>query len=217
MNDKETLLEQFRGYLEEYQEEITEKEQTDLFSLFSEMAALRNEVKLESRQFKTSLDHFKSGFDGLKSSFDGLHAGQDELTRELAQCHGRSRETVRGMLLDFLEVYDRLAEGVTQLNSYTPSSSWFRSSKEEVRFIQGMQEGQAMLLRRFDQMLARYQVCAMEALDKPLDPHRMRAVEVDNRPDLENGVVTGELRKGFLWKEEVLRLAEVKVNKVKDI
>jgi molecular chaperone GrpE len=41
----------------------------------------------------------------------------------------------------------------------------------------------------------------------------MRAVEMDSQPHLENGIVTGELRKGFLWEEDVLRLAEVKVNK----
>jgi molecular chaperone GrpE len=42
----------------------------------------------------------------------------------------------------------------------------------------------------------------------------MRAIEIENRNDVENGIVTGEIRKGFMWENEVLRLAEVKVNKI---
>jgi hypothetical protein len=41
----------------------------------------------------------------------------------------------------------------------------------------------------------------------------MRAAELDQRPDLANGIVTEELRKGYLWRGELLRLAEVKVNR----
>ena len=43
--------------------------------------------------------------------------------------------------------------------------------------------------------------------------HTMRAAELDHRSDLANGIVTEELRKGYLWQGELLRLAEVKVNR----
>jgi molecular chaperone GrpE len=70
-----------------------------------------------------------------------------------------------------------------------------------------------MTLRRLEQLLACYQISPLEALNKPLDLHCMQAVEVEYQPQLKNGIVTGELRKGFMWEEEVLRQAEVKVNK----
>jgi len=41
----------------------------------------------------------------------------------------------------------------------------------------------------------------------------MRAAELDQCPNLANGIVTEELRKGYLWQGELLRLAEVKVNR----
>jgi molecular chaperone GrpE len=41
----------------------------------------------------------------------------------------------------------------------------------------------------------------------------MRAVEVESDHQLRNGIVTEELRKGFMWDKELLRIAEVKVNK----
>ncbi len=49
---KEKLIEQFREYLETEQINEEKSQQTDLFSLFTELAALRNEIKLESRQVK---------------------------------------------------------------------------------------------------------------------------------------------------------------------
>jgi molecular chaperone GrpE len=45
----------------------------------------------------------------------------------------------------------------------------------------------------------------------------MRVIEVESRPDLAAGFVTGELRKGFVWNDELLRPAEVKVNKRGDV
>jgi molecular chaperone GrpE len=207
---KESLTEQFRTYLDSYQADEETTQKTDLFSLFTELAALRNEVKLESRQVKTALDLFKDSFDTVQSSYD-------QLNKDLERCRheqgAQKREITQALLLAFLDVYDRLEAGMKTLNNYTPSLLAAYFCKRERRLIQGLQEGQAMTLRRTLQLLARYQVHPLDVLNKPLDPHRMQAVEVDSQPKLENGIVTEELRKGFMWGDEVLRLAEVKVNK----
>ena len=71
-----------------------------------------------------------------------------------------------------------------------------------------------MTLKRFDQLLQRHNVQAIDCIGKLLDPSTMSAVEIDRNPKLENGIVIEELRKGFLFEGNVLRLAEVKVNKL---
>ncbi|MCK5663423.1 MAG: nucleotide exchange factor GrpE, partial [Thiotrichaceae bacterium] len=111
-----------------------------------------------------------------------------------------------------LDIYDRLEAGMSALNNYTPPLFGY-FYKREINLILGLQKGQAMTLRRVIQILARYRVRPLEVLEKPLDPHCMRAVEVDSQQDIKNGIVTGELRKGFMWEDDVLRPAEVKVNK----
>ena len=70
-----------------------------------------------------------------------------------------------------------------------------------------------MTLKRFEQLLQRHNVQAIDCIGKLLDPCTMSAVEIDRNPKLENGIVIEELRKGFLFEGNVLRLAEVKVNK----
>jgi len=206
---KEKLIEQFREYLETEQINEEESQQTDLFSLFTGLAALRNEIKLESRQVKNALDMFKTTFDTVQSS-------QELLGKELEHCRSEQRtkirDVTRSLLLAFLEVYDRLEAGMNSLKNYTPSS-WRFFCQQEIRLIQSLQEGQAMTLQRLDQLLARYRVRHLEVLNKPLNPHNMRAIEVDSKPKIGNGIVTGELRKGFMWDIlEILFFSLTKVN-----
>ncbi|NOQ34967.1 MAG: nucleotide exchange factor GrpE [Methylococcaceae bacterium] len=208
--NKTQLLEQFSQYLEAVELE-PETEQTDLYSLFSEMAALRNEVKTESRQFKNALGDFKTGFDSLQQS-------NNELTKELdnyrTQLETQKKQITRNLLLEFLEVYDRLLAGAKMLDTYKPVSSLFgHSQKQDKQFIHSIQEGQNISLRRLEQLLGKYEVTAIEVLNKSLNPHSMTAIEIDHNPKVDDGIVTEELRKGFKWQDEVLRLAEVKVNK----
>lgn len=212
-DSKNRLLAQFQEYLETTDLGLEEEgsPQTDLFDLFSEMSALRNEVKIESRQFKTALDEFKN-------TLDLLHTGHAQLNRELDKnreaLQTQRRDISRSMLLDLLDVYDRLAAGLKVLENYQPVSGWFgHSTKQDQQFVHSIQEGQTMILRKIEQILTKHQVQAIDALHQPIDPHCMSVVEVDHQPDIANGVVVEELRKGFFWDGQVLRLAEVKVNK----
>ena len=208
--NKSQLLGQFSQYLDTVELE-TGTEETDLYSLFIEMAALRNEVKTESRQFKTALENFKSGFDVLQQANEALTKERDTIRLQL---ENQRKEVTRNFLLEILEVYDRLAAGAKMLEGYKPVSSLFNhTKKQDKKFIFSIQEGQAMSLGRLEQLLEKYQVTPIEVLNRPLDPHSMTAVEIDSRPKLDDGIVTEELRKGFRWQNEILRLAEVKVNK----
>jgi molecular chaperone GrpE len=215
MNDtpKNRLLEEFQSYLEQTdQAHVLSAEQPDLTTLLSEMAGLRSEVKAESRHFKTTLDT-------LSDALTTLHTDNKALAGELA-IHGERlqqmrSETLRTVLLEIVDIYDRLTVGFGVLQNYHPVSSLFsHSKKQDVRFIKSFKKGQSMTLKRFEQLLQRYNVYAIDCIGKLLDPRTMSAVEIAHDPKLANGIVIEELRKGFLFEENVLRLAEVKVNKL---
>ncbi len=65
--------------------EAGDEEARDLFSVFVEIAAARNEVRAQSRIVKDALDQFRAVFDTLQSS-------NAALDRELRQTHERARE-----------------------------------------------------------------------------------------------------------------------------
>lgn len=178
----------------------------DLFTLLAELAALKNEVKLESRQVKSALDDFRSLFDSLRESSARL-AEEQERRHEQAQQADQQRQ--KELLLDLLELRDRLQAGQEQARRF--QRGWFDG--RATGFIVSMAEGLEMNLRRFDEMLARRGVTPLPALDQPFDPHRMHAAELANHPTRPAGIVVRELRKGFLLHDRLLRAAEVVVNR----
>lgn len=52
----------------------------------------------------------------------------------------------------------------------------------------------------------------VDALNKQFDPNFHYAVEKDNNPELENGIVTEVEQVGYMYKDRLLRPAMVKVN-----
>jgi len=210
---KNRLLEEFQAYLEQTDLAHTlSAEQPDLSTLLGEMAGLRSEVKAESRHFKTTLDTLSNALTALQSDNKAL---ADELVTHDERLQHMRSETLRTVLLDIVDIYDRLTVGFGVLQNYHPVSSLFsHSKKQDVRFIKSIKEGQSMTLKRFENLLQRHNVYAIDCMGKLLDPRTMSAVEISHDPKLGNGIVIEELRKGFLFEENVLRLAEVKVNKL---
>ncbi|WP_428357375.1 nucleotide exchange factor GrpE [Methyloprofundus sp.] len=209
---KTELLEELQKYLQQSRPEtFAAGEQPDLHTLLAELTGLKTEVKAESRQFKNTLDTLSSALDTVQQDNKTLAA--ELLASEDRQAQQQA-EQMRTMLLEMVDLYDRLSTGVDVLNNYRPVNALFKHSKtKDVQFIKQFKQGQQMTLRRFEQVLHQYQVRAVDCLGRKLDPLTMTAVETEENFEREHGIVLQELRKGFLYQDQVLRLAEVKVNK----
>ena len=209
------LLEDFQKYLEqEHPESLANHEQPDLNTLLGELTGLKAEVKAESRQFKNTLDTLSSTLETVQDTNKALTT---ELATNIERQAQQQAEIMRTMLLEMVDIYDRLTTGVDVLQNYRPVKALFKHSrKKDVRFIERFREGQLMTLKRFEKLLQAHQVRVIECVGKLLDPVTMSAVETGEDAKLNNGIVLQELRKGFLYQDQVLRLAEVKVNKIKN-
>ncbi|MBS1223996.1 MAG: GrpE protein, partial [Proteobacteria bacterium] len=176
----ERLLDRFRAYLDETPEVSPREEaakverRTDLYSLFAELATLKNEVRLESRQVKTALDEFRAVFETLQTSQTQLGG---ELDRARAALPEQRRAALKPVLLELVELHDRLETGLRVLQNYRPTvlSRLFGLGQRERALLQAIAQGQDISLRRLEQLLNSQQVTALPALGQPLDPHTMRA------------------------------------------
>lgn len=209
---QEALLERFRAYLEDPGRQDTHEQPTpdapDLFSLLAEVAALKSEVKIESRQFKAALEQFRELFDVLQQDKTRL---EQQLAQQQAQHQAQQREEERALLLELVELRDRLQAGHTQAQRYTPG--WLARKGGAATFVSGMAQGMAMNLERLDGILVRRDVRRIDTPGQHFDPHTMQAVDTAfdaNRPE---GEVLSELRPGYWYGAQLLRLAEVIVNK----
>jgi len=213
---REKLLNQFVAYLDGLDhdksgeapagtaEEVSEE--ADLFSVFVELAGLRNEVRTQSRIVKDALDQFRSVFDTLRSSHATL---EEELKRARAHAHERERTLLKPLLLDIIDVRDRLAAGLKQAVA-APRRRWYeRFPKAKRAAVEAWQEGMRMTLRRVDRLLTDQRIAAIETVGRPLDPRHAAAVATVEDPAASDGLVVEEVRPGFLWHDELLRPAEV--------
>lgn len=212
---RKQLLEAFCDYIDSSGSSGIEADDTsrvvDLYSLLKEFIALKTEVKIEARQFKSALEQCQSTLDRLNGEETYL---KQLLEQERTRFQKEKESASRALLLQLLDIRDRIFEGLQATENYKTKRFSLCKPKRERAVIEGLRKGQFLTLKRLDQLLASYQVLPIPVLDQSFEPMSMRAAELEQRPDLENGRVTGELRKGFFWRDEVLRIAEVKVNKV---
>jgi molecular chaperone GrpE len=209
-NVKATLLSQFAAYLDAETPEHEPDDMSklaDLYSVFVELAGLRNEVRTESRMVKDALVQFRAVFEVLQANQATM---QKDLDRARAEARGQA--VLRPLLLDVIDLRDRL---VAALKLVAPRKrSWpMRMWRREDSSAGPWEEGLRMTLRRLDQVLADRQVVPIESVGQQFDPLWARAVAVSASSDSADGVVIEEVRTGFLWEDQVLRIADVIVAK----
>ncbi|MHB1590332.1 MAG: hypothetical protein ACYCTW_02185 [Sulfuricella sp.] len=107
--EKERLIEEFRSCLETWEESDEGDDAVDLHTLLAEMAALKNEIRLESRQFKSMLEEMRNFGDALREQNERLNR---DLDRAREQAAAGKQKAERGLLLDMLDLRDRLQAGV---------------------------------------------------------------------------------------------------------
>ena len=73
-------------------------------------------------------------------------------------------------------------------------------------------EGFKLMYKQIKELLERFEVKEIEAIDKEFDPAIEQAVIMDKDENKESGVVLEVLQKGYMYKDRVLRTAMVKVN-----
>jgi molecular chaperone GrpE len=213
---KERLLDQFRCYLDSIDTVPVEPDaasdagaEADLFTVFVELSALRNEVRGESRLVKDALDQFRAVFTTLQSSQAAL---EQELRRRQTEARERERSVLRPLLLELLELRDRLIAGLQQP---VPRIRWIdRFRRRRSDETETWREGLNIMLRRLDRILGDRHVVPIEVVGRPFDARRARVVGTARDAVAGSGIVVEEIRAGFLWDEDLLRTAEVIVNVV---
>lgn len=210
---RERLIEEFRALLDKSDEGVWEPDESvDLRTLLSELAALRNEIRLEARQFKAAIDEMRGANEQLRLENDRLLREADHHRQQAA---GARQQSERQMLLELLDLRDRVDAGVAVGRAYR--ASWLSRlfARREMRYARALGEGLNLILNRFDRLLSTYRVRPIDVANQPLDPQCMNAVGVQTDERHPDGVVVAEQRRGFVRDGSVLRCAEVIVNKRK--
>lgn len=204
----------------------------DLYSLWSAVTALTQEVKLQGRSF-SQLNDSLAGVGELGRELESLREGQratlDALTSvrgDLDQVGARERadasEALDRKQLDLLiDLRDRLVIGRRTARSCLHDARatiegslilrWFGSRTTSLlEATEALEKGYLLSLRRVDEALAAQGVAEIECeVGEPFDSKTMRAVDLTSSDELVEDAVAEVVRPGYRRGDVVLRICEV--------
>ena len=104
-------------------------------------------------------------------------------------------ESKRSMMLPLLEIIDDMEKAIQC------------ASDADEPFVKGMR----IIQQKFLAVLETQGVLPFESAGMPFDHHLHEAVAMTHHKGSEPGVVVDQLRRGYLWNQELLRTAQVRV------
>lgn len=114
--------------------------------------------------------------------------------RELSE--SRSRITLE-TIIKILPIIDDFERAIENIPDDLKANPWV--------------SGTAMIGRKFHKLLEENDVQIMDPVGEPFDPSKHEAVGMDSDSDMDSGLVTATLQKGYICGDRVLRPALVRV------
>jgi GrpE len=192
----------------------------DLYSLWSAMTALTQEVRLQGRTFKQLKDTLSRS---LEESAAKLRTS-DPVADETSSKALRSTSAQKREIDTLLDLRDRVDRGrstaLSAAEELAPKhlprlARWLGVGRgyawHAQQILSALSQGYSLTLDRLDQALMDLQVSVIVCKGLMFDPQRMTAVEIENTRTVQEGTVLEIYRNGYEWEGEVYRPAQVKV------
>jgi molecular chaperone GrpE len=154
------------------------------------------QVQAELSEARTESEQWRDRFLRKAAEFDNY---RKRMEKERAESMMLAKSAV---LLEFLPVADACERALQSLGDEAGGEGGLRQYRE----------GVWLLYRQILDVLARLGVVPIEAVGKKFDPHLHEALSRDERLDREENTVIQELRRGYLFRDRLLRPAQVIVS-----
>ena len=146
-------------------------------------------------------------WDGVEGDIVALLRQSSALRTEVKDCRAHAREETKSMLLgmvEALDAFDRVFAniGAKEQDAEKQTRIWLGNFRSVRKLVESS--------------LRKSGVEKIECLGEKATPGRHTVVETEPKPDAEDDVIVEELERGYLWGEEVLRKASVKVESNKN-
>jgi molecular chaperone GrpE len=147
----------------------------------------------------------------LKAARDEVAEWQDRFLRKAAEFENFRKRTAKEkadtialakstVLLEFLPVADACERALKSLTEPTPAESGS---------LHQFKQGVELLYKQLLDTLGRTGIVAIDAEGKPFDPRLHEALSREETDEVQEDTVVRELRKGYLFKDRLLRPAQV--------
>ncbi len=208
---REALMGRFEAWLQEVPEPpaappAPAREVPDLYSLLGELAALKQEVRMQARAVHGATRAAEDSAEALREALAGREDELAGLAENLKSMIPAARRDARASVLVELvrvrESLERVCEAADR--SSLPNRPWLGAARRQ---IEKMARAVRLVLAEADDALRRLNVVPVVAVGEPFDSRTMHAAgrSAQGAP----GTVTTVLRQGYRAGDGLLQLAEV--------
>ena len=211
-----------------------------LYDLVESFTALRQEVKLQTKGSRSLQEATQSVVDEMQSAISQFRSvapreaeaarasGQPfaESLADLCDSLDRGREAIETLSDRIMDEAAATVEFVdTQLAAVPAWKRWLcrpfaRAIREHLEqrieqtqqpALESLLTGYGLIQQRLERALRSHDLRRINCLGRPADVNQMTVVEMVDAAGHESGTVVEEVRRGFLWNDNLIRFAEVKV------
>jgi molecular chaperone GrpE len=166
-----------------------DNDDNNLTKLKEELAALKEELREARKSSDNNLNRLKY----MMAEFDNYRKQMEK------QIDSRIESGKAELLVKFLSLRD----------DYLRALEMAKQSKSETVVIEGL-EG---ILKNFDSLLRSEGVMEIETIGTPFDPNVHDAIGFSHQDEIEENIITKEIRKGYMLNNKVLRPSLVLISR----
>ena len=198
------------GLEEESEEEDTPSEEPDLYSFYEQLTLLQSELRRANRrtaeifsQWNEILTDLNAGFRSWRESQTSNQSGKEKEEESLP----------RNYCLIFIELLDRLSR-LSRAFQSPPRQVWWRKDSEWRKLWSNQAQAFDIFLSHFETLLLKEEINRIPSAGQVFDPTVMIAVAARQDSNQPQRCVLEEISAGFFCRGELLRPAQVVVNKL---
>lgn len=173
----------------EIKESRIDNDDNNLTKLKEELAALKEELREARKSSDNNLNRLKY----MMAEFDNYRKQMEK------QIDSRIESGKAELLVKFLSLRD----------DYLRALEMAKQSKSETVVIEGL-EG---ILKNFDSLLRSEGIMEIETIGTPFDPNVHDAIGFSHQDEIEENIITKEIRKGYMLNNKVLRPSLVLISR----
>ena len=173
----------------EIKESRIDNDDNNVTKLKEDLAALKEELREARKSSDNNLNRLKY----MMAEFDNYRKQMEK------QIDSRIESGKAELLVKFLSLRD----------DYLRALEMAKQSKSETVVIEGL-EG---ILKNFDSLLRSEGVMEIETIGTPFDPNVHDAIGFSHQDEIEENIITKEIRKGYMLNNKVLRPSLVLISR----
>ena len=173
----------------EIKESRIDNDDNNVTNLKEDLAALKEELREARKSSDNNLNRLKY----MMAEFDNYRKQMEK------QIDSRIESGKAELLVKFLSLRD----------DYLRALEMAKQSKSETVVIEGL-EG---ILKNFDSLLRSEGVIEIETIGTPFDPNVHDAIGFSHQDEIEENIITKEIRKGYMLNNKVLRPSLVLISR----